>query len=87
MFNVPCQVCGKQVATQRHHKFSQTKRARKVYGKLLDEVFNIVRVCADCHTSHAHIPDNMIWSEREFRENASARGFKLPEPLKSYKGD
>jgi hypothetical protein len=34
--NRPCEKCKKQLATERHHKFSQTKMNRKKYGKLIE---------------------------------------------------
>lgn len=62
---VICTVCKKRQATQRHHKFSQTKWARKLYGDLLDDPRNLMLVCADCHSSHAS-PDLVHWDEMEF---------------------
>lgn len=60
-----CEVCRKKRATQRHHKFSQTKWARKLYGDLLDDPRNLMWVCADCHASHAS-PDLVHWDEMGF---------------------
>jgi hypothetical protein len=60
-----CEACGKKEATQRHHKFSQTKWARELYGDLLDDARNIQLCCADCHVSHAS-PNLIHWSECEF---------------------
>lgn len=48
--NRPCEICGKQ-STDRHHIFSQTKWARKLYGKLLDDPRNIMYLCSLCHLS------------------------------------
>ena len=47
-----CEICGGSYRLQRHHKFSDTKWARKLYGKLMDSPKNIQIVCADCHVSH-----------------------------------
>jgi len=58
---IPCELCGKQ-SEQRHHLFSQTKWARKLYGKLLDRPENIMYLCSTCHLQKA-IPK---LSEREF---------------------
>lgn len=82
-----CPFCGVSIATQRHHCLSQTKPNRKTYGKLLDASFNIMLCCADCHTSHAHVPKKYIWTEKQFRKAAKRAGYDLPSPKKSYKGD
>jgi len=79
-----CWICGKP-ASQRHHKFSQTKRNRATYGSLIDEPFNILPVCADCHTGHNKIPSCYIWNESTFREYAYAYGYNVPEGKKSLK--
>ena len=42
--------------------FSQTKQNRKLYGKLIDDLRNIMPVCADCHPKAPHL------TEREFCE-------------------
>jgi hypothetical protein len=80
-----CQVCNHAEATQRHHKFPQYRRHRKHYGKILDEPFNILYVCVDCHVSHGRIPIEFIWSEFIFRAMATAQGYVLPGPMKSFK--
>lgn len=60
-----CECCNKKPACQSHHKFSQTKVARKLYGKLIDHPRNIQHCCADCHASHAS--EKLIhWNEIEF---------------------
>jgi len=93
-----CQVCGAIRGLQRHHRFPQKKLYRKVYGKLLDESFNILLVCPDCHVSHRKIPKDEIWDERKFREEAikwdketgvfkkifRKSGGELPEGSKSF---
>ncbi len=84
ILNSICDKCHLKQATQRHHRFPQKKLHRKIYGKILDQPFNIIFVCADCHTSHAKIDRNDIWNEREFREEATFRDIDLPEGTKSY---
>lgn len=62
-----CTCCYLSKATQRHHRFSQTKTARRKYGKAIDDPKNIQHVCANCHASHAgSLLDR--WNEREFCE-------------------
>jgi len=64
-----CVICGKK-ATQRHHKFANTKVNMAKYGKLLNEDFNFLDVCHDCHASHANpeLCRDYIWTERKFIE-------------------
>jgi hypothetical protein len=62
-----CEACQEKAASQKHHRFSQTKWARKYYGKLLDHPSNIMAVCVDCHSSHAS-PNLEHWTERQFCE-------------------
>jgi hypothetical protein len=57
-----CHLCG-GVATDKHHLYSQTKQARELYGKLLDDPRNIVYLCNACHIGGASIPK---LTEREF---------------------
>jgi len=44
-----CELCGKRLAEHKHHKFSDTKRNRKVYGKRMDHPNNIIYLCSVCH--------------------------------------
>lgn len=60
-----CQACFKNAASQAHHRFSQSKLNRKLYGKLLDDSRNIQPVCAQCHGSHASV-NLIIWNELTF---------------------
>lgn len=84
MINQLCEKCQKRIATQKHHIFSKPKKAgnpiRKIYGKLLDEPFNLQYLCYDCH--HQKSLDK--WNERQFRNAAEFRGYVLPEPSKSF---
>lgn len=61
----PCQVCLTRKATQLHHRFSQTKWAKKLYGYLIHDPRNLMHVCADCHASHAS-PHLEHWDESRF---------------------
>ena len=80
-----CQFCRTRPASQRHHKFSQTRAHRQQYGRLIDELFNIVPACSDCHASHRNVPEWARWDEQTFRTKAEEAGYILPPPLKSYK--
>jgi len=69
-----CIVCGKP-ASQKHHKYSQTKWAIEKYGKILiDSDWNLEWTCIDCHSSHAHIPADLIWEEKKFVNELEKRG-------------
>ena len=70
--------CGKP-ATQRHHKYPQTKWARRLYGSLLDDKRNIEPKCADCHVSHAKVS---IWREADF---CKALGIKMRSKEERFK--
>ena len=48
-----CVLCLKRRQEHRHHLFSQTKWARKLYGKLIDHPKNIMRLCSVCHLNKA----------------------------------
>lgn len=61
----PCEICYNKQASQRHHKFSNRKWARKLYGKLLDNEKNIQYCCPDCHVSHSS-PKLKHWDEKTF---------------------
>lgn len=62
-----CELCGGTVLLQNHHKYSQSKWARKLYGKLLDDPRNLMLVCGDCHASHRN-PELPHWGELQFCE-------------------
>lgn len=62
-----CSLCG-SLASNRHHKFSQTKWAVEKYGrKLIDDDKNIEWLCMDCHSSHNKISPELNWTEKKFR--------------------
>jgi len=62
---VPCEKCGVNVATERHHLFSQTKWAKKLYGGLIHHPSNLQNLCYDCH--HNKPVDKQ--TEQEFCDN------------------
>ena len=62
-----CELCGSKYRVGRHHRFPQTKWARRLYGELLDNPKNIMRACVNCHASHAST-ELTHWSEKEFCE-------------------
>jgi hypothetical protein len=64
-----CVICGKK-ATQKHHKFADTKVNREKYKKLLDADFNLIDICHDCHVSHNNyiLCRDYVLNEKEFLE-------------------
>jgi len=61
---ISCEICGIYTYLQAHHKFSNTKLNRKLYGKLLDHEKNIMFLCQSCHTNEKALK----FTEREFCE-------------------
>jgi len=61
---ISCEICGIYTYLQAHHKFSNTKLNRKLYGKLLDHEKNIMVLCQSCHTNEKALK----FTEREFCE-------------------
>ena len=59
-----CEICNLNVATQRHHKFSQTKLNKKLYPEFIDDPRNLQYLCADCHISQKKGLIN--WGELKF---------------------
>jgi len=57
-----CEKCGKKQATEIHHRFSQTKANKSLYGKLIHHPKNLQKICYNCH--HTKALDK--WSEKEF---------------------
>jgi len=74
-----CQKCNKNKASEIHHRFSQKKLYRKIYGDLIDAKFNIQYLCYDCH----HNKSLDKFSELEFRQEAEKQGYNLPTMSKS----
>jgi len=73
-----CEKCGRAEATEIHHKFSQTKRNKKIYGELIHNPINLQYLCYDCH--HNKPVDKL--TESEFRGLLLLRegkGISLPE--------
>ena len=64
------------IITDRHHIYPQTQYARRTYGSLLDEEFNIIDISNRCHLNKS-IP---VWSEKEFIEAAQAEGYRINVP-------
>lgn len=60
-----CTCCGNVGPLDSHHKFSQTKWAKRLYGELIHAPANIQFACNGCHASHAS-PNLIHWSEAEF---------------------
>lgn len=79
-----CPFCHTNTATEEHHKFSQTKQMRKIYGALIDAPFNKIKCCNGCNGSHRNIPEWAKWNERRFRLEALKLGYELPPGSKSY---
>lgn len=77
-FNIPCEMCGNP-AQHKHHKFSQTRKNRKVYKNLLDQSFNIIYLCLNCHLNKSISKFNEI----EFRQAGETAGFRMPIAGKS----
>ena len=46
----PCEICG-DIATEKHHRFSNSKVNRKLYSKLIDDDRNIMFLCQACHVA------------------------------------
>ena len=57
-----CEVCRKALATQIHHRLSQTKLYKRLYKNLIHDMRNLVNICENCHMTKP-IPK---WTEREF---------------------
>ncbi len=61
-----CKICGKR-STDRHHLFSKTKWAIEKYGKdLINHPKNIMYLCNECHASHNKLPNEYVWTEKQF---------------------
>jgi hypothetical protein len=57
-----CEKCRAREAAERHHRFSQTKVNKRLYGALIHDHRNIQELCYDCH--HNKPVDK--WTEKEF---------------------
>jgi hypothetical protein len=77
-----CILCGAK-ATDKHHKFSQSKINIAKYGRdLINNEFNIVWLCNNCHASHNKIPKELNWNEKRFIQEAKRNGYLLEDNLK-----
>lgn len=57
-----CEKCKTNMATQKHHLFSQTKLNKKLYSKHIHHDDNIMLLCEGCHLCKS-VPK---WTELEF---------------------
>lgn len=48
-FQRKCQLCRRNMATEAHHLFSQTKLNKKLYPEYIHDRRNIVYLCYECH--------------------------------------
>ena len=65
--NRPCEICKVKQATEKHHRYSQSKIAIKKYGrKNIDNPKNIMYLCHECH--QFKLPSSAKFTEREFCE-------------------
>jgi hypothetical protein len=71
-----CEVCGDR-AVHKHHKLSQTRVYQKLYHRLLDEDFNIMYLCNQCHSNPPK------FTEHAFRKAGADAGFIMPKGSKS----
>ena len=70
-----CDSCNIRAAEHEHHKFSQTKRNKRVYPEYIHHPDNILHLCYNCHEGSPEKP-LVKWTEKEFCEhfNIEARG-------------
>jgi len=61
-FKYICERCQERRTEHRHHKFSQTKVNRKLYGSLIDHPKNIMYLCERCHTNEKELK----YTEKQF---------------------
>jgi rRNA maturation endonuclease Nob1 len=59
-----CERCGKYDQLQLHHRFSQTKLNKRLYGLLIHDQRNLQKICYQCH----HNEPLEKWTEEEFCE-------------------
>lgn len=78
--SIYCEKCNGYISEHKHHKFSNTKKNREMYGKLLDLPFNIQFLCSTCHLNKSLDK----FTEKQFREELKKRGHELPAGTKSF---
>lgn len=63
----PCEICGLPTLPF-HHKFSQGKLNRELYGKLIDHPDNKQYICLSCNSSHQGQASGklIVWHEIDF---------------------
>lgn len=79
--NTLCQRCLTKKAVHKHHLFSNAKRNREIYGKIMDHPLNVMYLCYDCYLNHSIVK----YDEAYFREIMAAAGIELP-PLSKATG-
>jgi 5-methylcytosine-specific restriction endonuclease McrA len=62
-----CEVCNSRFTEDIHHKFSQGKSHKQLYGKKLHHPKNLMAVCKACH------PYAPKWNEKKFCEELNIR--------------
>jgi hypothetical protein len=78
-----CTLCGNK-AVHKHHYYEDSKPNRDKYGKLLQEEFNKIMLCPDCHSSHANVPKYMYWNETLFIAHALKNGYDPANYVDEY---
>jgi hypothetical protein len=63
-------------ATDKHHLYSQTQYAKRTYGDIINQDFNIIFIPNRCHIWKS-IP---TWNEKEFIEHALEEGYRVQMP-------
>jgi predicted CXXCH cytochrome family protein len=62
-----CTCCGTIGYLDAHHKWPQTKWAKKLYKELIHAPINIQLACNGCHAGHSS-PKLIHWTEKQFCE-------------------
>lgn len=76
--NCLCESCGVKPALHRHHIYSNSKRNKAIYGKLINHQLNMQNLCYDCHLNKPV----KKYTEAEFRKVLQDNYVELPELLK-----
>lgn len=66
-FHSLCECCKTNLGVQIHHKCPQRKWLKKLYGQLIHNEKNLMRVCYNCHIGNPH-PKLIHWNEKQFCE-------------------
>jgi len=78
-----CQICCEHPAEHVHHLFSQSKRNRELYGKLIDHPLNTIPVCSVCHLWKG-VPK---FTEKEFCDKLGIEPKSKTEKMKHVRGN